>query len=134
MLRTIRTAVPQATGGRYQAEDDRVRVRRPSLQAGFINVEIEDVPDGNYCGKANVGANPGKIWINYDRCASECGAERISPSTLAHEVGHAMGFWHHDQGGLMDSDRPSLVVRRDPFLRHRALPRVGALLAPGRQR
>ena len=61
------------------------------------------MPDGNYCGKANVGADPGKIWINYDRCASECGAERISPSTLAHEVGHAMGFWHHDQGGLMDS-------------------------------
>ena len=121
-------------GGRYQAGTIESGSGDRPLQADFINVEITYEPDGDYCGKANVGANPGRIWINYDRCASECGAERISPRTLTHEVGHAMGFWHHDQGGIMDSRRPSRSsCGETEFLRDRAVPRVGALLASGRQ-
>jgi hypothetical protein len=103
MVRTIRNAVPQATAGRYQAGVIETGSGDRTLVPGFINVEITYEPEANYCGRANVGANPGRIWINYDRCANECGDERISPRTLTHEIGHGMGFWHHDQGGVMDS-------------------------------
>ena len=134
MVRTIRSAVPQATAGRYQAGTIESGSGDRPLQTDFINVEITYEADGDYCGRANVGANPGRIWINYDRCANECGAERISPRTLTHEIGHAMGLWHHDQGGIMDSVVHRGACGEREFLRDRAVPHVGALLAPGRQR
>ena len=56
-----------------------------------------DEPEQDFCGRALVGANPGLIEINYERCGSAC-SNKVTPTALAHEVGHALGFWHVDQG------------------------------------
>ena len=53
-----------------------------------------------YCGRAYVGSTRGEIELVDDRC--HCGSNKISGAIVAHEVGHAMGFFHvSDRGSLM---------------------------------
>lgn len=59
----------------------------------------------HYCGRASVGRNPGHITLNNDRC--NCGSIKVPPSTVVHELGHALGFWHV-------TDRKSVMYRQDP--------------------
>src|SRR5262249_34449546 len=56
------------------------------------------------CGKSFVGANPGDITVNYDRCASLCGSLKVAPQVIAHEVGHALGYWHIGGVGIMTAN------------------------------
>ena len=42
------------------------------------------------CGRASVGANPGTIWLNADSRAC------LDLEVYAHELGHALGFFHVD--------------------------------------
>lgn len=96
-------AVPAMTGGKRQLDRFEYGAAERPMTSGWINVSVIYEPANEFCGRAQVAANPGWILLNYDRCASECGSLKISPRTTRHEFGHAMGFWHHDGGGIMDS-------------------------------
>ena len=76
-------------------------------QVGWITIVFDrpphEVPREDACGRARVGANrpdyTGRIWIYLNRLGDSCytGYDpdgRYLASTLFHEIGHALGFFH----------------------------------------
>jgi hypothetical protein len=101
LTEVIRSAVPQMTGGRFEAGTIETGSSDREPRAGTIRIKFVDEPDADYCGRAYVGADPGDIEINYDRCTTPCGA--FAPRTVAHEVGHALGFYHVAEGRVLNT-------------------------------
>ncbi len=89
-----RRVVPQLTGGVLQmARWETGPTARPRQNGWIVISRIE--LGGNICGQALVGAAAGQIWLDAD---PQCQLE----GTMAHEIGHALGFWHVNiPGSLM---------------------------------
>jgi len=62
-------------------------------QTGWLTVLWTAEP-ATYCGRANVGLDGGWIELAYLTPGCNCGASRIRPRTVKHELGHAMGLYH----------------------------------------
>jgi hypothetical protein len=124
--RAIRAAIPQLTAGQLAAGVIEVGSGPGQTRADYIELTFVHEPEGDFCADALVGANPGRIRINYDRCPSACGS--FSPETVAHEVGHAMGFWHTAAPGIMNTNR----VRRCDNLEFSEVERFHARVAYSR--
>ena len=53
----------------------------------------------NYCGRAFVAADPGRIELNYNRCV--CGSVRVRAGTIRHEIGPRAGLLAHRRNGTL---------------------------------
>lgn len=103
--RSAADAIQAYTGGVFRLDRFEFGAASRPEATGWINVSISYEPKGDYCGRSRVGANPGLITLNYDRCASECGSAKIGARTTRHEFGHALGFWHvADQKAILHPD------------------------------
>lgn len=96
-----RRIVPAMTGGRLNVMRWETGPTPRTPEAGWIMIERNDdlagpnVPPGYVvCGLARVGAEAGWIGIHGDQVC------RIEP-VLAHEIGHALGFFHVSRRGAM---------------------------------
>lgn len=107
-----RETVPAMTGGRFSVAswESGSTVRAPVT--GWIVAELVTDPNAA-CGRSQVGQPAGHIWLNLrSGCRTAAG---IDPSLFRHELGHALGFWHVLQEGLLMSvtqaDGPSAAPR-----------------------
>jgi matrixin len=96
-----RRVVPALTGGRFQVTRWETGPAPRAPQRGWVMIERNDDLAGpdvppNYvvCGRARVGAEAGQIWLHGDQVC------RIEP-VFAHELGHALGFFHVSRRGAM---------------------------------
>jgi hypothetical protein len=95
VLAVVRKAIPAAvtdfTGGLMAAVVEEGS-ETPPPTSGWIQVLIIRDPNEEVCGRAFVGDNPGLVTLYSDVC--NCGSVKVPASVVAHEVGHALGFWH----------------------------------------
>ena len=96
-----RRVVPALTGGRFQVTRWETGPAPRLPQPGWIMIERNDniggpdVPPGYVvCGRAYIGAPAGEISLHGDQV---CRIEAV----FAHELGHALGFFHVNRRGAM---------------------------------
>jgi hypothetical protein len=90
--RSVRKAVVDWSSGTLSvAAFERGSATRPRTM-GWIMINILRDRESEICGRSFVGRPDGEIELFDDRCA--CGSTKIGGSLVAHEVGHALGFWH----------------------------------------
>jgi hypothetical protein len=107
--RVARRIVPDLTAGRLQVARWETGPTPRGPREGWITVERRD--QESICGSALPGAVAGQIWLS--SVQPGCRIE----STFAHEIGHALGFFHVERPGSMmnnpsQGDAPSEFERR----------------------
>lgn len=95
-----RDVVPALTGGRFQVAgwETGADVRAP-LNGWIVAELVNDEAQG--CGRSLVGAAAGHIWLNTATRCRRNGDIVATASVFAHEIGHALGFFHVDRADAL---------------------------------
>ena len=119
-----RATLPALTGGRFTVMTWETGAEARAPRAGWITIELVNDPALN-CGRATIGASTNQVWLNL---ADRCERSRTSGTAFAHELGHALGFWHVTApDGLMFATaaigaQPSNMERHHGALAYTRLP------------
>jgi len=115
----IRETVPIWTNRTFPGSVERGTSTKDGVR-GWITIywQSSHNASGTQCGDSLIGANPGRINLEYAGLC-RCAGTEIRPHVVRHELGHAMGFWH------TDSDRDTMfpttaVCDQLPSARERA--------------
>jgi hypothetical protein len=105
VLSGVYSVIPEAvsdwTSGKLTVASMEHGTATRQRQDGWIIVNFVRNPSGgDTCGQSYVGALNGLIEFVDGACT--CGGNAVPKQVVAHEVGHAMGFYHvSDRGSLM---------------------------------
>lgn len=100
-----RDVLPAMTGGRFTLTTWETGAEPRALSNGWI-IAVLINNDADACGRATIGASAGQVWMNTAAKCRRNGDIVSTPSVFAHELGHALGFWHISDAGLMASPTP----------------------------
>jgi Matrixin len=95
-----RAVIPALTGGRLSLAAWETGSEARALQAGWIMVELIN-DETKSCGEALIGAAAGQMWINTATKCHRNGDIVGTPTLFAHELGHALGFWHVERSDAL---------------------------------
>ena len=96
----IRGAVSDWTDGRLSVQTLEHGTATRQRQDGWLIVNFVRNSTGDICGQSYIGALDGQIELVDGACT--CGSSTMPKQVVAHEVGHAMGFFHvSDRGSMM---------------------------------
>jgi hypothetical protein len=109
VLRGVKAAIPMAvsdwSAGKLAVKTIETGIETRPRTPGWIVVNILRDKTIEICGNAFVGAVDGQIQLWDDACS--CGSNKLPGALIAHEVGHAMGFWHvADEDAVMHKSLP----------------------------
>ena len=98
----INASVANMTGGQLAAAAVEFGSGTRAERSGVVNVTFVNETANQFCGWSRIGSDPGAITMNLaSRCDTPCGP--FAPRTLAHEVGHALGFYHVERGDILST-------------------------------
>jgi hypothetical protein len=127
MTAMIRRLVPMFTGGRYPSVRVDSGPGEPTDTTDTIVIRMTFFPD--ILGRAAVAANPGRIELTVGH-PNNCGVT-FFPAVLTHEVGHALGYWHHDYAGVMFPGFSDVCANTVPTAVEQQLAAVAYTRVPG---
>ena len=115
-----RSVVPALTGGRFSLGEWSTGDAAMTPRVGWVVTSLVN-DDNETCGRATIGASAGEIWLNTAPKCHRGGAIVGTPHLFAHELGHALGFWHVPSPGWLMSavstvDAPSATERHHAAL------------------
>jgi hypothetical protein len=93
--RVIRDSVPQWTAGHLGVDTVERGTATREGQAGWLTVKWITENTG-HCGTSDIARDGGMFELHAGTPGCSCNGFGIRPSTVRHELGHAMGFYHTD--------------------------------------